>query len=365
MRLDKIDVFHVAMPLKQPWKTSFSEEYAIDSVLVRITSGDDVGWGEAAPYSVPEFSPEWASGCFHLISDVFAPLLQEKSIASGHALQKILSRFKGNQFAKGAVDTAFWDLHARKQGIPLWKMIGGTNPEIRVGADIPVQDNMEQLLSNVAASIEAGFSRTKLKFRRDSGAGMVRKVRETFPEAVIHIDCNSGFTLEDLPLFRELDELQLAMIEQPLASDDLLDHAKLQEQLATPICLDESITSVQRARQAIDIGATRWINIKHGRVGGLTNALEIHKLCRERDVPCWVGGMLESFIGQGVSMALATLPGQAYAADIFPEGRLYENDLSYPSILLSGEGKALAPDRRGHGFAPIPERLQDCLVKSG
>lgn len=365
MHLDKIDVYHVAMPLKQPWKTAFSEEHAIDSVLVRMRSGDDVGWGEAAPYAAPEFCAEWAGGCFHLIRDVFAPFLEGTSVASGQELQQRLSRFKGNHFAKGAIDTAYWDLLAKKKGEPLWKLIGGANPEVAVGADIPVQDSVPRLLADVAASIEAGFSRTKLKFRRDSGFEMVRRVREAFPDATIHIDCNGGFTPDDLPLFRELDALQLTMIEQPLSGDDLIDHARLQEHLKTPLCLDESITSVRRAEQAIEIGAARWINIKHGRVGGLTNALEIHKLCSQRDVPCWVGGMLESFVGQGVSIAMATLPGQAYAADIFPEGRLYEDDVSRPAIQLSGSGRVTAPERPGHGFEPVPQRLEDCLVQQG
>ncbi|WP_181409964.1 o-succinylbenzoate synthase [Martelella alba] len=363
MRIDKIDVFHVAMPLIAPWKTSFSQETAIDSVLVRIQSGDLVGWGEAAPYAAPEFCAEWASGLFYLICDIFKPLLEGQDIEDAETLQRMLSRFKGNQFAKAAIDTAFWDLLAKSRNMPLWQMIGGKSATVKVGADIPVQDSMEKLLSDVQKSVDAGFSRIKMKFRPDSGAGMVRSVREAFPEAVLHIDCNSGFSRDDLPLFRELDTLDLAMIEQPLSSDDLLDHAWLQAQLETPICLDESITSLHRARQAIDCGAARWINIKHGRVGGLTNALAIYALCIGRDVPCWIGGMLESCVGQGVSMALATLPSLAYAADIFPEGRLYAKDMAEPPIHLSGPGEAKAPDRPGHGFAPNPERLAACLIK--
>lgn len=364
MKIDKIDVFHVAMPLKEPWKTAFSEEWTIDSILVRIRSGDSEGWGEAAPYAVPQFSPEWAAGCFQLIRDVFAPMLVGQDIRSGDALQQRLGSFKGNFFAKAAIDTAWWDLAAHLKEIPLWKMIGGQNRQISVGADIPLQDDREKLLRAVAASVEGGFSRTKLKFRRDSGVEMVKSVREAFPDLVMHIDCNSGFTLNDLPMFKELDKLGLAMIEQPLASDDLVDHAKLQAHLETPICLDESITSADRARKAIDIGASRWINIKHGRVGGLTNALKVHKLCTERDIPCWIGGMLESFVGQGPSVALSTLPGICYAADIFPEGRLYRHDLSEPSVRLSGPGQVEAPERPGHGFRPNPQRLLNCLVSS-
>lgn len=365
MKIDEIDVFHVAMPLKAPWKTAFSVERTIDSVLVRLRSGELEGWGEAAPYAVPQFSPEWAGGCFLLIRDVFAPLLAGQDIPSGEALQDRLKAFKGNFFAKAAIDTAWWDLAAKQRETPLWKLIGGRNRTIDVGADIPVQDDHDELLQAVADSVEAGFSRTKLKFRPDSGVGMVAAVRAAFPELVMHIDCNSGFTLADLPLFRELDKLGLAMIEQPLASDDLVDHAALQAHLDTPICLDESITSAERARKAIEIGAARWINIKHGRVGGLTNALQVHRLCTERNVPCWIGGMLESYVGQGPSIALSTLPGISYPADIFPEGRLYRRDLAEPAVQLSGPGRVEAPNRPGHGFQPDPQQLQACLVSAG
>jgi o-succinylbenzoate synthase len=365
VQIDRIDVFHVEMPLRRPWKTAFSVEYAIDTILVRMTSGQDVGWGEAAPYSVPQFSPEWATGCFQLIRDVFAPLLVGQQVDTGSELQERLGSFKGNQFAKAALDLAWWDLAARREGIPLWRMIGGVQAEVAVGADISIQDDPQALLAAVRSAQQAGFARTKLKFRPDSGVDMVARVRDAFPDATIHIDCNCGFALGDLPVFLELDQLELKMIEQPLASDDLLDHARLQDKLKTPICLDESITSVHRARKALDIDASRWINIKHGRVGGMTNALEIHALCRERQVPCWIGGMLESNVGQGPSLALGTLPGISYPADVFPEGRLYERDLAEQIITLSGPGTVTAPDRPGHGFEPNAEQLQACLVKAG
>ena len=365
MRIDEVSVFHVSMPLKAPWKTSFSVETAIDTVLVRLRSGDTVGWGETAPYAVPQFCPEWAAGVFLLIRDVFAPLVTGREIDSGAALQDLLGSFKGNWFAKAALDTAWWDLAARIEDRPLWQMIGGTAPDVAVGADIPVQDSMAALHDGVRAAVDGGFSRTKLKFRPDSGVGMVASVREAFPDMPLHIDCNSGFTLDDMDLFRELDTLGLVMIEQPLGWQDLIDHAKLQAELATPICLDETITSVEIAKQAVETGASRWINIKHGRVGGLTNAIAIQRYCAGAGVPCWVGGMLESNVGQGVSLALATLPGMAYAADIFPRGRLYETDLAAPDILLNGPGTITAPDRPGHGFAPDPDRLTLRTVSRG
>lgn len=365
MLIDEVSVFHVSMPLKAPWKTSFSVETAIDTVLVRLRSGDIEGWGEAAPYAVPQFCPEWAAGAFILIRDVFGSLVAGREIDSGAELQRLLSPFKGNQFAKAAIDTAWWDLAARLENRPLWEMIGGASPEVAVGADIPVQESTAALFDGIRIAVEGGFSRTKLKFRPDSEFEMVASAREAFPDMPLHIDCNSGFTLHDIDLFRRLDTLGLVMIEQPLGWQDVIDHAKLQQELETPICLDETITSLEIARQAVETGATRWVNIKHGRVGGLTNAIAIQRYCIEAGVPCWVGGMLESFVGQGVSLALATLPGMAYAADIFPAGRLYAEDLATPDITLSRPGMIMAPDRPGHGFALDLDRLDTCTVRAG
>lgn len=365
MMIDEVSVFHVSMPLKAPWKTSFSVETAIDTVLVRLRSGDAKGWGEAAPYAVPQFCPEWAAGAFILIRDVFGPLVAGRDIASGAELQQLLFPFKGNNFAKAALDTAWWDLAARLENRPLWKMIGGNSPEVAAGADIPVQESTAALHDGVHAAVDGGFDRTKLKFRPDSGFEMVASVREAFPDMPLHIDCNSGFTLDDIDLFRQLDALGLVMIEQPLGWQDLIDHATLQRELDTPICLDESLTSLETVRQAVEIGATRWVNIKHGRVGGLTHAIDIQRYCVGAGVPCWVGGMLESNVGQGVSLALATLPGMAYAADIFPAGRLYAADLAAPDIKLDAPGTITAPNRPGHGFVPDPDRLCSCTVSAG
>lgn len=350
------------MPMKAPWRTAFGEEHAIDAVVVRLRANGVDGWGETAPYRLPQYSPEWADGAFMLLRDVLAPSLVGRVIETGAALQERLAPYKGNPFAKAGLDNAWWDARARAEGRPLWQVVGGRDPKVTVGADIAVLDNIDDLLSAVALAREQGFLRTKLKFRRGWGVEMVARVRDAFPDATLHVDCNSGFTLEDLPMFKALDDLGLAMIEQPLAHDDLVDHATLQRQIETPICLDESIVSLDRARKAIDIGACRWINLKPGRVGGLTNAIAIHDHCRDRDIPCWVGGMLESAVGQGPSIALATLPNMRYPADIFPSERLYREDLSAPDVTLSGPSQVTAPDTSGHGYAPVPARLARCTV---
>lgn len=363
MHIEEIELFRVAMPMKEVWRTAFSDEENIDSVIVRLVADGFEGWGETAPYRLPQYSPEWAGGAFALLRDCLAPLLVGREVDSGPALQALLRGFKGNPFAKAGLDNAWWDAAAKRAGQPLWRFLGGAEPQVTVGADISVMNDLDALVETVRKVQAAGFKRTKLKFRPGWGLEMVARVREAFPEAVIHVDCNSGFTLEDLPMFRELDKFGLAMIEQPLAHDDLIDHARLQAALETPLCLDESIVSLDRARKAIEIGACGWINLKHGRVGGLTNAIAIHDLCAERGIPCWVGGMLESAIGQGPSLALATLGNIHYPCDIFPSSRFYTRDVAEPEITLSGPSEVRASDAPGHGFRPVPERLAQCTLE--
>lgn len=358
MIIEEIDVYHLRMPMKAPWETAFGVQSAVDSLLIRIASEGQVGWGESAPYERPEFSTEWTAGAVDLVREYMVPLLLGENIGTGEELQARLERFKGNYFAKAALDNAWWDLAAKRIGQPLWRWLGGSDSEVSVGADIPVLPDTESLLQAVGKAEADGFPRVKLKFHRGSGVERIARVRAAFPDICMHVDCNSGFTLNDMPLFKELDGLGLAMIEQPLAFDDLIDHARLQDELNTPICLDESLVSVHRAQQAISIGACGWFNLKPGRVGGLTNALRIHELARQANMPCWVGGMLESAIGQGTALALAASRQMAYPADIFPSERLYESDLGVPPLTLTAKGKISAPDRIGHGFLPDRIMLQ-------
>lgn len=363
MLIEKIELYRVAMPMKEVWRTAFSEEEAIDSVFVRLVGDGVEGWGETAPYRLPQYSPEWAAGVFALLRDGLAPHIVGREVNSGEALQALLAPFKGNPFAKAGLDNAWWDAAAKRAGQPLWRLIGGRGPTAMVGADISVMENLDDLVAAVGRARKDGFRRIKLKYRPGWGLEMVARVREAFPDAVLHVDCNSGFTLDDLPMFRQLDSFGLAMIEQPLAYDDLIDHARLQAELETPICLDESIVSLDRARKAIDIDACRWVNLKPGRVGGLTNAIAIHDHCETRGVPCWVGGMLESAVGQGPALALATLSNIRYPCDVFPTSRLYKTDLGEPEIVLSAPSEVRAPDAPGHGFRPVPERLARCTLE--
>jgi len=362
MKIERIEVYHVRMPLLRPWRAGHGDEAAIESIFVKLVSGRLYGWGESSPLATPTYSPEWAGGLFLVLARYMAPQVLGKEVASGEALQALLAPVKGNHFAKAALDQAWWDMHARGLGQPLWKSLGGRKSVVKVGADFGVKDSFAELLSEIEAAVKAGYLRVKLKYRPGWALEMIREVRSAFPTQIFHVDCNSTYTLSDLPMFRELDAFGLAMIEQPLMHDDLVDHAKLQKEIDTPICLDESITSVSKARKAIELKSCGWINIKPGRVGGLTNALAIHDVCARAGMPCWVGGMLESSLGAHQCLALATLPNFTYPNDVFPSHTYYRTDLCDPPVVLSGVSEITAPDTPGSGAEPNPRRLQDQTI---
>lgn len=362
MRFDRIELFHVRMPLVAPWRTAYGEDAFVESVLARVESGGVQVWSETSCLAAPCYSPEWAAGVFAISRDWLAPALVGQSLDSGAELQRRLAHFKGNPFAKALFDNAWWILDAKQTGQPLYRRLGATRNSVPVGADFGVEDTIDSLLAKIGRAVDAGFPRIKLKFRPGWDLEMLRAVRREFPDQTIHIDCNSGYTLADLELFQRLDEFRLAMIEQPLGHDDLVDHATLQAAIVTPVCLDESITSPDKARQAIELGSCRYINVKPGRVGGLTHALAIHDLCRAAGTSCWVGGMLESAIGARVCVALAMLDNFIYPADIFPSSRFYKSDLGQPPIELSrspdGTPHVVADDVPGIAAEPDPKRLE-------
>ena len=364
MQVDRIELFHVGMPLIYPWKTAYGEDAAIHSVLCRMTSGSVDAWGESTPFAAPCYSPEWAGGIFALNRDWLAPAVVGREIRSGDHLHQELALFKGSPFAKAVLDTAWWALHSKLTGRPLHRLLGATRDVVSVGADFGVMDSLDDLLTAIGQAVDDGFPRTKLKFRPGWDNQMLATVRRQFPDHTFHIDCNSGYRLADVDVFHQVDNFNLAMIEQPLQNDDLVDHAKLARIIKTPVCLDESLTTPRRAQQAANLKSCRYFNIKPGRVGGLTNAKTIHDIGREADVPCWVGGMLESSCGVAFCTALAMLENNTYPADIFPSSKFYIEDLSDPPIQLtrdeSGFPAVRAPDQLPE---PVESRLEKRLVE--
>lgn len=364
MIIESIELYRVRMPLIYPFRTAFGDNASIESILVKMTSAGKAGWGETAPWEAPAYCPEWGAGAFMMIRDWLAPRLLGKDIASGAQLQSELTMIKGNFFAKAGLDLAWWDLHAQLQEKPLWQVIGGQSDVIEVGADFGVMETIDGLLKEIDAAVRQGYKRIKLKYRPGWELDMIRSVRLHFPKAVFHVDCNSAYRLADSKMLRQLDVLNLAMIEQPLAHDDLHEHAQLQRMLHTPVCLDESITSPVKAAQAIELGACRWINIKHGRVGGITNALAVNQVAESAGIPVWIGGMAESAVGQAHAQALATLANVKYPSDIFPTDRFYATDLAEPPLELSGPSVMKLSNAPGIGHAPNPDRLKKLGLES-
>jgi len=363
VRIDRIEIIRAAMPLVTPFRTACGDDAVNETVLVGLWSDGVCGWGEGASGGAPTYAPECAATQFIVSRDFIAPHLAGEDIASGEDLHERLAHIRGNRFAKGAFDLAWWDLHARIEGEPLWNLLGGRRRTVDAGADFGIQDTIDELLDKVTGAVEGGYRRVKLKCRPGWDIDMIRAVREAFPHTTIHVDCNSSYTLEDIEIFEEMDRHNLAMIEQPLAHDDLIDHAVLQERITTPICLDESVNSPDKARKAVMIGACRWINIKPGRVGGITPSLAIHDICRDAGIGCWIGGMLESAVGAMHCLALATLPNILYPSDIFPSERFFAKDLGRPSMKHSGPSQFAVPETPGAGAEPDPEVLEELTVE--
>ncbi len=363
MRIDTAEIRRVVMPLISPWRTAYGEDAAIHSVLVRLGSDGVEAWGEACPLYAPTYSPESALGVYETCREFLLPRLVGQELAAPADVASRIGIFKGNPFAKAAAESAWWALDSKRRGLPLWRALGGTKPEVLCGQDFGVQDRIDDLLALIAGAVAEGYPRIKLKVKHGWDIEVLQAVRAAFPKTVFHVDCNSGYDLHsDWETLRSFDRFNLAMIEQPLADTDLIEHAELQRRIATPVCLDESIKGPRDFRLALKIQACRVVNVKPGRVGGLHNAVQIHNMARDAGVTAWVGGMLESGVGVGICGALATLPGFTYPADMFPSRRFYRHDLTDPEIEFDGRCHFRLGERPGVGFEPVPERLEAVTV---
>ena len=358
MFIDRIDVYYVKLPLKSPWRTAYGEDPDVHSVLVRLTSGEHQGWGETTPLYAPTYSPESAMSVFYTITEFIGPQLLGRDLTSPEDLSEASKWIKGNPFAKAGPDLAWWVLKARIEGRPLHELLGGTYHKVDAGADFGIQDSFDILLAKIQGAVDRGFKRIKLKASRGWDLDMLRAVRSAFPKQKIHIDCNSAYSLDDLDLFREIDKFGLEMIEQPLFHTDLRDHAELQRRIDTPVCLDESIKSKRDFTIAIELESCRVLNIKPGRVGGLSTALELRRMAVEAGMDCWVGSMLESGIGAGVLIELASLEGFGYPGDLFPSDTFYTTDLTEPGLILNGDCSFWPSRMPGTPYTPVIERIE-------
>jgi O-succinylbenzoate synthase len=358
MVIDRIDTYYVHLPLVSPWRTAYGEDAEVHSVLVRMVSGEHEGWGETTPLQAPTYSPETAMSVYHVITEFIAPALVGREFETAEDLLDAYKWVKGNPFAKAGPETAWWMLKAQMEAQPLHRLLGGTTKNVQAGADFGVQDSIDILLEKIQGAVDTGFKRVKLKVRPGWDLEMLRAVRASFPKHTFHIDCNAGYSLDDMTFFKSVDRLELAMIEQPLYHTDLLEHAELQKQLQTPICLDESIKSVRDFEWALKLGSCRVLNIKMGRVGGLSVAVKLHDMARDAGIPCWVGGMLESAIGSGISIELATLDNFSYPNDLFSSSFFYRQDLTEPETVLNDDCTFTPSTVPGTPYKPVFERIE-------
>lgn len=349
MKLEKITLFPLRMPLVAPFETSFGRIAERECVLVKIESEGLTGWGECVADRDPGYSYETTGTVLHILREFLLPLLQGQDVADAPDFQRRVARVRGHHLAKAGLEMALWDLLGKRDGKSLRTLFGGVKTAVDVGVSIGIQESPQALLTAVENYLAQGYRRVKIKIKPGRDVIETRAVRQAFPGLRLQVDANSAYTLADVDALRPLDELNLLLIEQPLYEDDIWDHRLFQRQFRTPVCLDESVVSPRHARYALEMEACRVINIKPGRVGGLSQGLEIHDLCQKMNVPVWCGGMLETNIGRASNLALASLPGFSLPGDISASARYYRQDVTHETFTLNHDSTITVPDGPGLG----------------
>ncbi|MFM9904831.1 MAG: o-succinylbenzoate synthase [Pyrinomonadaceae bacterium] len=365
-KIKSIELTEINMPLVHFFETSFGRTFERRIILVRVEDADGgEGWGEVTCGETPSYNEEWTDAAWVTIEKILAPMVVGHEVESANQVWALMKHVRGNRMAKAAIETACWDLEAKKLGKPLWKHLGGVRKEIDCGVSIGIQDDLDQLFEKIQVEINAGYRRIKIKIAPGWDIDVIKRVRKQFRKISLMADANSAYTLKDIDLFKQIDKYELMMIEQPLAYDDMFDHAALQKEIDTPVCLDESIHSLPDARKAIKIGACKVINIKLGRVGGHKQAKRISNYCHARKIPVWCGGMLESGIGRAHNIAMSSLEGFTLPGDVSASKRYWHEDIIEPAVEVSPNGTITAPDRPGIGFEVRRDRIEKLGVKRG
>ena len=361
----RVELREIHLSLLHPFETSFGRTTERHIILVRVEdAAGGEGWGECVADENPYYSEEWTESAWAVMERFLAPTLVGAANLTADRVFDLFSPVRGNRMAKAALETACWDLEARQKALPLWQLLGGTRTEIPCGVSIGLQPSIGVLLERIECEVAAGYQRIKIKIKPGSDITLVDAIRRDWPALPLMVDANSAYTLADAPLVRDLDGFNLMMIEQPLAHDDIAQHAKLQSQLKTSICLDESIRSADDAAHAIELGACRIINIKLGRVGGLSEARRVEVVCREQGVPVWCGGMLEAGIGRAHNIALSTLQGFVLPGDVSASARYWEEDIIDPPVTVTTRGTIIPPGGPGIGFDVKRDRIDKLTVRS-
>lgn len=360
----QIEMRELRMRLLHPFETSFGETQDRHVVLIKVTDGTYAGFGEVTAAEGPFYSYETWETAWHILCDYILPAVVGKEIKQAGEFGGFVRGIRGHSMAKAGIETALWDLEAKSKNVPLWRMLGGTRERIDCGVSIGIQPSIDKLLAKIDTEVKAGYRRIKIKIKPGWDVEVIRQVRAAFPKILLMGDANSAYTLADVDVFKKMDKYNVMMFEQPLHHEDMIDHAELQKQIETPICLDESIHSPDDARKAIKIGACKIINIKLGRVGGHSEVRAVHDVCRDNGIPVWCGGMLESGIGRAHNVALSSLENFSLPGDVSASKRYWSEDIVEPPVEVSLDGQITQRDVPGIGYAVKADLIDRLTVRS-
>ena len=363
MKIEAITLREIRMPLVHFFETSFGRTTERRILLLTLHTNGPEGWGECVAGEDPFYSEESIDTAWYAIERYLAPALLGRTVQKGAEAPALLGKIRGHRMAKGAVENALWDAEAQERQVPLWQLLGGTQTEIPCGVSIGIQNSVEQLLEKIETELSAGYRRIKVKCKPGWDIDVFARIRERWPDILLSCDANSAYTLEQVDHLKKFDQFGLLMIEQPLWHDDFYFHAQLQRQLKTAICLDEAIHGRRDASAAIELGACRIINIKVGRVGGFSEAVAVHNVARQNNVPVWCGGMLESGLGRSHNIALSTLPDFTLPGDVSASKRYWKEDIIEPAVEVSPQGFISVPDAPGRGFALKTDLIEKLTVR--
>src|SRR5215472_13052616 len=363
MKIEAITLREIHLPLVHFFETSFHRLYHRRILLVTVHADGVQGWGESVVGEDPYYSSEWIDSAWPTMTQYLIPALLGQTLDSGRECPALFAKVRSHRMAKAALENAVWDAEANQKKIPLWKLLGGTRREIPCGVSIGIQDSLEQLLEKIQTELAAGYRRIKLKVKPGWDLAILERVRSRWPDIVLSVDANSAYTLDEVEHLRKFDQFNLLMIEQPLWNDDLYYHARLQRELHTSLCLDESIEQARDAACATEIGACRIVNIKVGRVGGFTEAKRVHDVCQAANIPVWCGGMLESGIGRVHNIALSTLENFRLPGDVSASKRYWKEDIIEPEVEVSADGMIAVTDATGTGYRVREDLIQKLTVR--
>jgi o-succinylbenzoate synthase len=363
VKIDRIELRLLSLPLVHFFETSFGRTHSRTFILVTVEGGGLVGHGECVADADPYYSYETTETAWHIITEFLAPRLLGAAFEHPRDVYPSFKAVRGHNMAKAGLEMAAWDLYARQQDLPLAAVLGGTRSTVASGVSVGIQDSLEQLARKIEGELAAGYQRVKIKIKPGWDIEAVKMIRARFGAIPLMADANGAYTLADAEHLAELDRYDLMMVEQPLDYDDIRDHAVLARRISTPICLDESIHSVRAARDAIEAGACRIINIKPGRVGGLGESVRLHDLCAANSIPVWHGGMLESGVGRAHNIHLSTLPNFSLPGDVAASRRYYAPDLIEPPIDVQSDGTIRVPTGPGIGVTLVQNRVERATLR--